>query len=162
MPNLQKQAMAVALTLGLTLIGGAAYFAFFRGRRSSWFAGLGYGLMLGVVLGAVSATRQGATLTDGLWALLALIAWGLGLAWLQRRVVRTVSPAAIAEPVNRRQFIVRVGSAAALITVAGAGVGAVLGRRNSEEAPPEGQRWSSNNALPNAGAATAVVQGTRP
>ncbi len=161
--KLAEQAMAVALTLGLTLIGGAAYFAFFRGRRSSLPAGLGYGLSLGVIFGAISATRQGATLTDGLWVLLALAVWGLGLAWLQRHVVRTVTPAAVtAEPVNRRQFIVRVGSAAALITVAGAGVGAVLGRRNAEEAPPEGQRWSANNALPNAGAAVAAVQGTRP
>ncbi len=160
--KLAEQAMAVALTLGLTLIGGAAYFAFFRGRRSSLFAGSSYGLVLGLILGAISATRQGATLADGLWVLLALVVWGLGLAWLQRRVTRIVTPAVTAEPVNRRQFIVRVGSAAALITVAGAGVGAVLSRRNAEEAPPEGQRWSANNALPNAGAAVAPVQGTRP
>ena len=160
--KLAEQAMAVALTLGLTLIGGAVYFAFFRGRRSSWLAGLGYGLVLGILLGAISATRSGATLTDGLWVLGALLIWGLGLAWLQRGVVRTVSPAVTAEPVNRRQFIVRVGSAAALITVAGAGVGAVLGRRDTEEVPPKGQRWSANNALPNAGAAVAAVQGTRP
>lgn len=160
--KLAEQAMAVALTLSLTLVGGAAYFAFFRGRRSSLFAGLGYGLVVGIVLGAVSATRQGATLTDGVWVLLALVVWGVGLAWLQRRVVRTVSPAVVAEPVNRRQFIVRVGSAAALITVSGAGVGAVLSRRNTEEAPPEGQLWSANHALPNAGAATAAVPGTRP
>ncbi len=158
-----EQAMAVALTLGLTLIGGAAYFAFFRGRRSSLFAGLGYGIILGVILGAISATRQSASLTSGLWTLLALIVWGVGLAWLQRRVVRTVTPAAVtAEPVDRRQFIVRVGSAAALITVAGAGVGAVLSRRDTPDAPPEGQRWSANNPLPNAGAAVAAVQGTRP
>ena len=160
--KLAEQAMAVALTLGLTLIGGAAYFAFFRGRRSSLFAGVLYGFVLGVILGAISATRQGATLTDGLWVLLALIIWGLGLAWLQRRVVRVVTPAVTAEPLNRRQFIVQVGSAAALITVAGAGVGSVLSRRNADPAPPEGQRWSANHALPNAGAAVAVVQGTRP
>ncbi len=162
--KLAEQLMAVGLTVILAMIGGAVYFAVYRGRRSGWGAGLGYGLVLGVILGAISATRQGATLIDGLWTLLALLVWGLGLAWLQRRTVRVVTPAAVAEPLNRRQFIVRVGSAAALITVAGAGVGAALGRRTSEAAAeaPAGQRWSANNPLPNAGTAVAAVQGTRP
>ena len=165
--KLAEQIMAVGLTLVLSLIGGAVYFAVYRGRRSSWGAGLLYGLVLGVILGAISATRQGATLLDGLWTLLALLVWGLGLAWLQRGTVRkpiVVGPAGTAEALNRRQFIVRVGSAAALITVAGAGVGAALGRRNAEdkEIAAEGPRWSANHALPNAGAAVKAVQGTRP
>ena len=162
--KLAEQLMAVGLTVILAMIGGAVYFAVYRGRRSGWGAGLGYGLVLGVILGAISATRQGATLAAGLWTLLALLVWGLDLAWLQRRTVRVVTPAAVAEPLNRRQFIVRVGSAAALITVAGAGVGSVLGRRNAadQEIAAEGQRWSANHQLPNAGAAVAAVQGTRP
>jgi len=162
--KLAEQAMAVGLTLGLAMIGGALFFVWQRGKRSSLRTGLVYGLIVGVMLAIVSTTRQGATLIDGLYVLLALAVWGLGLAWLQRRITSSNAvDATSAERLNRRQFIVRVGSAAALITAAGAGVSAVLGgRREAMAAAAEGQRWSQVNLLPNAAAAVQAVQGTRP
>ena len=97
---------------------------------------------------------------------MAVVIWGLGLTWLQSVVVRPqLQPqAATTEHPNRRQFIVQVGSAAALITVAGAGVGVALNRRTSEAeaGAPKAQRWSANNTLPNADAAVKPVTGTRP
>lgn len=162
--KLAEQAMAVGLTVGLAMIGGAVFFARHRGSVSRPRTGLFYGLIVGLPLAAVSATRQGASFLDGFWVLLALALWGWVLSWLQRCWVQL----AIAEPatvqrVNRRQFIVRVGGAAALITVAGAGIGAALGgRRETLEAAAEAQRWSERNPLPNADAAVQVVEGTRP
>ncbi len=161
--KLAEQAMAVGLILALAMIGGAVFFVWQRAERSSLRAGLIYGLIVGVLLAVVSATRQGASFIDGLWVFLALGIWGLGLAWLQRRLAQPSTEAASAERLNRRQFIVRVGGAAALITVAGAGVSAALGgRREALAAAAEGQRWSAANALPNADAAVRVVDGTRP
>ncbi len=162
--KLAEQGMAVGLTLGLAMIGGAVFFIWQRGKRSSPRTGLVYGLIVGALLAVVSVTRQGASLIDGIWVLFALSVWGLGLAWLQRRLTQPGAlEAASAERLNRRQFIVRVGGAAALITVAGAGVSAALGgRRETLAAAAEGQRWSATNALPNADATVQAVQGTRP
>jgi len=161
---LAEQGMAVGLTLGLALVGGAVFFVWQHGKRAGPRSGLVYGLVIGVLLAVISATRSGASFADGIWTFLALIVWGSGLAWLQRRLAQpSPSEPASAERLNRRQFVVRVGGAAALITVAGAGVGAVLGRRNEAlTAAAEGQRWSATNALPNADATVQAVQGTRP
>ncbi len=162
--KLAEQGLAVGLTLGLALVGGAVFFVWQRGKRAGWRTGLVYGLVVGLLLAAVSATRSGASLIDGLWTLLALLVWGAGLAWAQRRLAQP-SPRepVLAERLNRRQFVIRVGGAAALITVAGAGIGAALGRRNDALArAAEGQRWSALNTLPNAEAAVKAVDGTRP
>ncbi len=161
--KLAEQGMAVGLTLGLALVGGAVFFAWQRGKQAGPRTGLVYGLIVGVPLAAVSATRSGASLVEGIWTLLTLIVWGLGLAWLHRRLTRPNPSESAAERLNRRQFIVRVGGAAALITVAGAGAGAALGsRREALAEAAEGQRWSATNALPNADASVQAVQGTRP
>ena len=159
-----EQALATGLTLAPALLGGAIFFAQRRGRPASYRAGLVMGLVTGLLLAAVSVTRQGANWLDGVWVLAALLLWGLGLVWVQRRTVPSaVVEAATAERLNRRQFVVRLGGAAALITVAGAGISAALGQRRAlEAAENEGTRWSEGNALPNAGAAVAAVQGTRP
>lgn len=162
--KLAEQAMAVGLTLALVGVGSAVFFVWQRGKRAGPRTGLVYGLIVGVLLAAVSATRSGASLVDGLWVFLALIIWGLGLAWAQRRLAQpSPSEPPSTERLSRRQFVVRVGGAAALITVAGAGVGTALGRRNEALArAAEGQRWSALNPLPNADAAVKAVDGTRP
>ena len=160
-----EQGLAVGLTLGLALLGGMIYFLWRRGKRADWRAGLGFSAVVGVLLGAVSATRVGASVWDGVWVFFAVVVWGLGLTWLRSRVVQPQTADTVTtEHLNRRQFIVRVGGAAAVITVAGAGVGAALGRRTAaaQAAPPTGQRWSASNALPNADAAVKPVPGTRP
>lgn len=162
--KLAEQALAVGLTLGLALFGGGLFFAQRRGRPASYRSGLLLGLLSGLPLAAVSATRQGATPLDGLWVLAAVTVWGLGVAWAQRRTAPAAAPETSAvERLNRRQFVVRLGGAAALITVAGAGLSAALGGRlETEAAKDEGTRWSERNALPNADAAVAPAPGTRP
>jgi DMSO/TMAO reductase YedYZ molybdopterin-dependent catalytic subunit len=64
---------------------------------------------------------------------------------------------------DRRQFIIRLGGATAIITV----VGAVLARSlrkgpGREAAPAQGELWSSHHPLPNADAAVKPAPGTRP
>jgi DMSO/TMAO reductase YedYZ molybdopterin-dependent catalytic subunit len=57
--------------------------------------------------------------------------------------------------------LIRLGGATAVITVAGAVVGALaVGRRR--RAVVEGERWSANHALPNAAAEVKPAPGTRP
>ena len=65
--------------------------------------------------------------------------------------------------VNRRQFLIRLGDAAAAVTVSGATVGRLsesLRRRRSVS--EKLQRWSAPHVLPNADAAVKPAPGTRP
>jgi DMSO/TMAO reductase YedYZ molybdopterin-dependent catalytic subunit len=74
------------------------------------------------------------------------------------------------ERLNRRQFLIKVGAASAVITVAGAGVSALIGGNQSETAPiPEAEPIAGAtdeaqvvDALPNAGDPVQPAPGTRP
>lgn len=163
--KLAEQAMATLLALVLAALGGVWFFAVQPEGRRRWRAGVLAGLVAGVPLALVSATRERGTWLDGLWTLAAVMLWGLGLAWLQRGLAGPDhSLEATAERIDRRQFLVRVGGAAALITVAGAGVGASLGKRRGTAATPAAtaEAWSARNPLPNANAALMPAPGTRP
>ena len=61
---------------------------------------------------------------------------------------------------NRRRFIVRLGGAAATITVVGAAVGALAGARRRREAATD-RPWSADHSLPNAGTGVEPARGTR-
>ena len=67
------------------------------------------------------------------------------------------------ERIDRRRFLVHLGRSVAAITVVGAYVGTLVGcERPPAGRPGEGERWSSFNTLPNAGASVQPVPGTRP
>jgi DMSO/TMAO reductase YedYZ molybdopterin-dependent catalytic subunit len=96
-----------------------------------------------------------------------LALYGVLVALAKRRLTPaegapSAADAITVQALGRRQFMVQVGGAAAVITVAGAGIGAALGRRDLGVAQPEGAVWSATNALPNAGAASQPAPGTRP
>ncbi len=64
------------------------------------------------------------------------------------------------ERLDRRRFMIRLGGATAVITVAGAGLGALIASGKSE--PVQSLAWSDNNSLPNADAALQPAPDTRP
>jgi len=65
------------------------------------------------------------------------------------------------ERLDRRRFLIRLGGAAAAITVSGAAVGMFAGPRPDRPVSTT-RRWSADHALPNAGAALQPAPGTRP
>lgn len=76
-------------------------------------------------------------------------------------------PPVTVERLDRRHFMVRLGQTTAFIMVTGASVGTLFGCQRAPAPVPtmqpgEGERWSSQNALPNADAAVLPVEGTRP
>ena len=164
-----EQTLAVLgpLVVG-TLAGGLLFLGLRRRERFNLLPGLGLGAVLGVVTLLISASvNQTATtgpFVGGAWILLAFLSWGAALnAVYNRLAVRPAGKKATVEGLNRRQFLVRVAGAAAVITVVGAGVGTFIGRRREGDivlAP--GERWSSRNPLPNAGAVVEAAPGTRP
>lgn len=134
-----EQAMAVAIFLLLGVLAGAVLFAVLRARRrgSGIAAGLalgaGFALALFPISTSLNQTATAPPLASGLWLALALLAWGAAFGWSYGRLGGS-APAASPEPaapsaerIDRRRFLVRMGGSAAIITVAGASVGALLG-----------------------------------
>jgi DMSO/TMAO reductase YedYZ molybdopterin-dependent catalytic subunit len=168
--KLAEQTLAVVIFTGLLTLAGAIFFASTKKTRASWRAGLLLSLVVGVPLAFVVwriTVSGGAALepaTAGLWTLLFVLAWGTLLTAVQRRLTRPETRSAEVEAGDRRRFMVYLGGAAATITlVTWGGVGAAVGgRRDLETAEAEGERWSANNALPNAGATPEPAPGTRP
>ena len=164
-----EQTLAVLgpLVIG-TLAGGLLFWGLRRRERLNLVPGLVLGAVLGVVTLLISAgvnqTASTGPVISGAWILLAFVAWGAALnAVYNRLAVRPAGTQASVEGLNRRQFLVRVAGAAAVITVVGAGVGSVIIRRQQDAIVlTPGERWSNNNPLPNANATVEPAPGTRP
>lgn len=187
-----EQLMGLGLFLALTTAAAAIFFAllgrFWQRAQVPWMAGAALGLALALPLLLISQSVNVTATADPLlglgWVLLALVLWGLTAAWLYHRLDRAPAPAAADPPaaeesapavevsappaaayvLDRRQFLIRVGGAAATITVFGAGLGSLLGR--DEAVLPtlvssiDGDDFASG--LPNAGDPLIPAPGTRP
>jgi len=96
------------------------------------------------------------------------LGWGAALGRVYARLITEpdTSPhpepdrGAAVERLDRRRFLIRLGGAAAVITVSGATVGALVGSRRPREAVGP-RRWSADHPLPNAGASLQPAVGTR-
>lgn len=180
-----EQLMAVIGLLATGVASGAAFFAALCARPDA--PGRGAGMILGAVIGVPAALisyRFTGTATSGplaamLWTLAAFLTWGSAFGRVHERLspareipqppagldiqpVAEASPTLFVEHLDRRRFLIRLGSAAAAITVSGAVVGALSsGNRRSAVVVSDG-RWSTTHPLPNAGAAVRPAPGTRP
>lgn len=151
-----EQTMAIALFLLLGVVAGAILLAVTRTGRSALVPGLLVGAALGV--GALLVRRSlghalGNAVLGGLWIVAACEAWGAALGLLLDRL-----RAPSVERLSRRRFLIRLGGVTAAITVGGASVGALVGKRDA----PAGRRWSASHPLPNAGDPVVPAPGTRP
>ena len=161
-----EQTLAVLgpLVIG-TVAGGLLFLGLRRRERLNLLPGLILGAVLGIVTLFISASVNQTAATgpfiSGAWILLAFVAWGAALNFVYNRLVVHRSRAYSVE-INRRQFLVMVAGAAAMITVVGAGVGTFVGRRRAEETLAPGELWSEHNPLPNANATVEPAPGTRP
>jgi DMSO/TMAO reductase YedYZ molybdopterin-dependent catalytic subunit len=158
-----EKAMAIVGLLVTGAIAGAVLFALLRAFRGN------YPCLFGVVVGAavgapvtlishsVTQTATAGPIISAVWILAAFLIWGAALGWCYRRLsaLWTEDVARI----NRRRFLIRLGGATAVIIVAGAVVGNLVGRRRREVI--KGERWSANHALPNADAAVKPAPATR-
>ena len=189
-----EQIAAVLLVFGIGVVAGAIFFAALRGSpiRSSGMGdskiaevfsqplpGLVFGLIVGAPLTWVSLPMGQSTMNPIVTVVVLMVlflVWGLSLGYMRRRLFRGVSAEQLmlggevryANVINRRQFLVRLGATTATITVASAGLGAVLAQgeqaRISESVagsmPPD--EMPTRRALPNDGDPVTPAPGTRP
>jgi DMSO/TMAO reductase YedYZ molybdopterin-dependent catalytic subunit len=169
-----EQAMGIAGLFFTGIVGGAVLFAVIRaaGGRYARLLGPLLGLAIGVpvllISHSVRRTAGSAAVVGSLWILVLFLLWGWTFGWVYRRLMASSLPVlpdkpASVERINRRRFLVRLGGATAAITVSGAIVG-VLSQtgRGKQAIAPGVQRWSAENALPNADTFIQPVPGTRP
>ncbi len=175
-----EQSMAIMGLFVTGVLGGAVLFTILRVQRNGSKDRLRIllGILLGIVIGVpamLMSQSAGATATidalvGGLWILAVFLSWGAAFGWVYAHLIverdtalRPAEPerAAAVERLDRRRFLIRLGGAAALITVSGTTVGALVGAGRRREAVT-GRRWSADYPLPNAGASVQPAPSTRP
>ncbi|MBC6935825.1 MAG: molybdopterin-binding oxidoreductase [Chloroflexi bacterium] len=173
--KLAEQLMAVGLFVLLAAVSSVIYFSIARRtlarsaarRRGGLLSGLVLGGLFGLPMMAISAslnlTATAAPVVSLAWLAAVFAGWGLAAGYTFYRLSAmspTAETEASATALNRRQFLIQLGSAAATITVVGAGLGALL--RNTPSAPPEEPIQTNAAALPNVDNAVSPAPGTRP
>lgn len=172
--KLAEQAMAIGIAVGLSVVFGALVFAFLNrlGGKDSALSGLIMGGVIGVPLLLISLNvnpdSAAEPLVAAIWIVGLSILWGMALISIYQRLTVPAAPTSetnrvSAEAIDRRSFLIRVGGSAAVITVVGAGVSALLGQNSGrgQSAALAGDA-ALPGGLPNANDPVVPVPGTRP
>jgi len=191
--KIAEQVLAViGLLVTGAVAGGVGFNLFQMARPSRWrLLGLLVGLAVGApvmfISAAVNLVATTSPLFSSFWILATFGGWGVALAWAYERLtapeVAIVPSMPPAPPIpedhvlvmDRRRFLVTLGGATAVVTVVGAGLGALIASgkpaatvsaSTGETVPTTplttAQAWSETNALPNADDPLLPVPGTRP
>ena len=178
-----EQVMGLAGFLALGTVAIAVVYGLLN-RSKTQARNLAPGLVLGLAAGAVMmliSSQVNLTATAPLpaqiiWVVLTFALWGMAANWIYNDLAHSdgktktdeeTGESVTVEPLNRRQFMVRVGGASAVLTVIGAGLGALVGRQPGEgavvsEIPADAATDGSGNVLPNAADTMEPAPGTRP
>jgi DMSO/TMAO reductase YedYZ molybdopterin-dependent catalytic subunit len=171
-----EHVMAIAGMFFTGLIAGMILFSITRALRGRYARtlGLAVGIAMGVLVVFIShQVSQTASTGAGLsavWVIGIILLWGATLGWAYQQVLvvagTVTKPAAenVVERIDRRRFLVRLGSATAVVTVIGAVVGELSEAKRKRVSTTTGKDllWSSTHPLPNADAAVKPAPGTRP
>lgn len=132
------QAVAILLFFLLGLVVNWLFFDLMK-RRPTWrglTVGLGAGAIWGTAMAIISLSVGPSTaglLMRVLWPLVLFLGWGLAVGHIQERLVWTELDASGAgddlqpsETISRRQFLLRLSAAAAVVTLASGALGRLL------------------------------------
>jgi DMSO/TMAO reductase YedYZ molybdopterin-dependent catalytic subunit len=171
-----EHVMAIAGMFFTGLIAGMILFSITRALRGRYARtlGLAVGIAMGALVGSLSH-QAGQTASTGaglsaVWVIGIILLWGATLGWAYQQVLvidgTVTKPVAenVVERIDRRRFLVRLGSATAVVTVIGAVVGELSEVKRKRVSTTTGKDllWSSTHPLPNADAAVKPAPGTRP
>ena len=171
-----EQATGITGMIVTGIIASAVFFAVMNSRQSGSDSALP-GLILGLIIGVpvallsnnVNVTATTGPVVNATLIIVVFLGWGAAINRVYHELAaipeKADSRQAVSvQPIDRRSFLVRVGGAAAAITVVGAGLGALL-REPAATVETSGTTASEPplpNNLPNADAAVQPVPGTRP
>ena len=172
----QLMGLAAFILLGVVL---AALAFVSMNRREAAARSLTPGFVLGLAFGAsmmllsaqVNVTATAPELAQVGWVILTFAAWGMALSWIYNDLAHSQAKTKIdeatgetitIEPLDRRQFMLRIGGASAVLTVVGAGLGALVGGRGGEGKVVATASLAPEGELPNINDDMAPAPGTRP
>jgi DMSO/TMAO reductase YedYZ molybdopterin-dependent catalytic subunit len=168
-----EQTMAIVGCLVVGMMAGILFLAAMRlWRKKPYAAGLIMGGLTGaiavLILQSLDQPAAAGRAVDSAWTLSTFLVWGGAFGWTYTRL-NTIAAASTVERVNRaeverldrRRFIIRLGSATAVITAVGAGVGAMVGSRRGRGTTGR-ELQQASGPLPNAEALVKPAPGTRP
>ncbi len=175
-----EQLMALAAFVGLGVVVAALAYALMnrlggpaRDLKPGLLLGLAFGAVMTLLSAQVNVTATAPEIAQVGWVMLAFSAWGIAANWIyndlahsdaKTKVDETTGETISVEPLNRRQFMLRIGGASAVLTIVGAGLGALIGGRGGEgkvvdSVPAAG---ASDGDLPNIADDLSPAPGTRP
>ncbi len=178
-----EQLMGLGAFLLMGIVGTALVYGLLNRSKTSadnLIAGLVLGLGLGVVMMLVSVqVNLTATAAEGLqviWVIVVFATWGLLANWIYNDLAHSEAKTKIdeetgetieIEALDRRQFMLRIGGASAVLTIVGAGLGALMSGRPGEgsvvaEIPEGAATDGAGNVLPNVADPMQPAPGTRP
>ena len=173
-----EQGMAVLMFYLSGIIAGAIFFLILNGLqlKGNLLTGVVLGILFGLPVAVISVGFGGSPVPSILglvWLLVLFLMWGITMSWAYRRLfavpmVEEVGEDEIrsVEKLNRRQFLLVLGGSAAVITVAGTGLGALLStadrRRQALGSAAHGVGETDQGSFPNANDPVVPVPGTRP
>ena len=172
-----EQAMGLGAFLALGTVISVIFYALMN-RSQSAARSLYPGALLGLLAGALTmlvSTQVNLTATAHIaaqiaWVLLCFGIWGVAANWIyndwahsdaKTKTDEATGETITVEALDRRQFMIRIGGASALLTVVGAGIGALLANRPGEGAVV-GETAPAGDALPNVADDFDAAPGTRP
>ncbi len=173
----QLMGLGAFLLLGVVVIA-LLFGALNRSKSSprSLYPGLMLGLALGAVMMMISAqvnlTATANEYVQLIWVLLAFQLWAVAANWIYNILAHSDAKTKIdeetgetiaVEALDRRQFMVRIGGASAVLTVIGAGLGALVGGQPGEgKVVDELPSGAADGNLPNINDNMQPAPGTRP
>lgn len=176
-----ERAIAVLQFLIGGMVAGALYFRFIGDavRKRAIATGAAAGAATGGLMAVLSIGIGGSSVNSALvvlWLAATFATWGAAHGEVQARLnhrrLKTDPPNTTAQavkPVTRRQFLVKVGASAAVITVASTGLGTILsnaGRREIEAELETSVKVETPDAeqelFPDANEPVVAAPGTRP
>ena len=178
--KLAEQIMALSLYFALGIAAGGVFFIVLKLQKikPGFISGIVIGALFGFPAIAISigfGSSKINPLLNFAWLMILYLIWGVSLVWIYAKLLQFESlPTATetddkepkkVEKLNRRQFLVTLGTGAATVTVVGTGVGQLLSRGlkggfgDSMAHQSEGPK---GEPFPNLGDLVSPAPGTRP
>ena len=176
-----ERALAILQFFFMGVAGGALFFAIvrLRGAPPDLLTGLVVGALAGLPMIAISIAIGGSDVEPilvVLWLGIIFLGWGTALreTYVRLNPVEVVPAPSAGEvgavkSIDRRQFLVRVGAATAVITIASSGIGNLLAQAARRELQEEldasmahQSQGSARSPFPNDGDPVMLAPGTRP
>ena len=174
-----EQLMGLGAFLVLGTIANVGLYAVLNRSKSSarnLYPGMVFGLAFGAIMMLVSLqinlTATAAMPAQVVWTLFSFTLWAVAANWIynvlahsgaKTKVDEETGETITVEALDRRQFMVRIGGASAVLTVIGAGLGAFIGSRpGAGQVAGEASGASDGDVLPNLEGNMEPAPGTRP